>query len=75
MTLPVLFSDIVPWLFLDQGELARLRNMPDGALTKRTQAELGAVGGKGKRRVEGAGSMTPPASQPLCSINRGLMAL
>ena len=72
MTLPVLFSDIVPWLFLDQGELARLRNMPDGALT---QAELGAVGGKGKRRVEGAGSMTPPASQPLCSINRGLMAL
>lgn len=56
----MLFSGLVPWLFLDQGELARLRNMPDGALTKRTQAELGAVGGKGKTWAEGAGSMTPP---------------
>lgn len=60
MALPVFFSGLVPWLFLDQGELALLRNMPDGALTKRTQAGLGAAGGKGKRRAEGAGGMTPP---------------
>ena len=56
----MLFSGLVPWLFLDQGELAQLRNMPDGALTKRTQAELGAVGGKGKTWAEGARSITPP---------------
>lgn len=54
----MLFSGLVPWLFLDQGELVWLGNMPGGVLAKRTHAELDPAGGRG--RAEGAGGMSLP---------------
>lgn len=64
----------MPWLFLDQGELALLGNMPDRVLAKRTQAELDTV--RGQMEVggpEGVGGMAPPGLPSRSAP--GLMAL
>lgn len=50
--LPELFSGLVPWLFLYQGEPDWLKNMTGGDVAKVTQAETDTVG-DGGREVAG----------------------